>query len=90
ISSLNLKFFNEEIDYFNLYGTPNDNQPLTKLIITSANHEYSNDELALDIFNECILSGMTIADFSKKYNVMYHVVYYKYRQIIDNIKKTLA
>ena len=76
---------NEAIDYENDNNYSSFNT-LSKLIIHSIDSEYSNDELGLNIFKECILGGMKLMEYSRVYNISYNIVYYKYRQIIDSIR----
>lgn len=48
------------------------------------------DELDKKIYDECIIGELSISAFSKMYNVNYNKVYYRSKNIIEELKKILT
>lgn len=50
---------------------------------------FFNKSIQILIFEECILKGITLLDFSKHYNLKYSIVYAEYKKMIEILKKVV-
>ena len=48
---------------------------------------YKNDELAIQIYDECVIKNMSIRNLAKKYNYSYTSVFRKWKNIKLSLKK---
>jgi len=48
------------------------------------------DELFIMLFDECVLEQISITEFSKRHNLPYNMVYYKYKRMVLALKRIFS